>query len=114
MEKNYSVYILTNFHKTVLYTGVTNNLMSRIVEHYNNRGNINSFAGKYFAYYLLYYEIFAYIDKAIEREKQIKTLSRKKKMDLILSVNPELEFLNINLFGCWPPKNNISRITRSK
>ena len=49
---NYYVYITTNPHKTVLYTGLTNDLRRRIIEHFNNRGNKNLFAGKYYCYYL--------------------------------------------------------------
>jgi putative endonuclease len=49
------VYILTNELKTVLYTGVTNNLEQRIIEHYQQRGQAKSFSGKYNAYYLLWF-----------------------------------------------------------
>ena len=68
----YYVYILTNFTKTVLYTGVTNNLEQRITEHYINRNNDKTFAGKYKAFYVLYYESHKYIENAIIREKEIK------------------------------------------
>lgn len=67
---NYFVYIVTNPTKTVLYTGVTNDLTTRLQQHYENRGNKSSFAGKYFCYNLLYWERFQYIDHAIEREKE--------------------------------------------
>ncbi len=45
-KRSYSVYILTNLNKTALYTGVTNNLEIRIIEHYTQAGNIKSFTGK--------------------------------------------------------------------
>jgi len=104
-DKPYLVYILTNLQKTVLYTGVTNSLKDRIIEHYKQRSNPKSFTGKYRAHYLLYYESFEHIMDAIRREKQIKGWSRKRKMALINRLNPELKFLNEDLFGKWPPKH---------
>ncbi|MGN6435479.1 MAG: GIY-YIG nuclease family protein [Agriterribacter sp.] len=105
----YSVYILTNFTKTVLYTGVTNDLQQRIVEHYLSRGNDRNFTGKYNVFYLLYYEDFQYINDAIAREKEIKGWSRAKKIALIQSFNSEMKFLNTELFGEWPPKEMFHR-----
>lgn len=52
----YSVYIPTNYNKTVLNTGITNNLEVRILEHYLQAGNDKSFTGKYRVYFLLYFE----------------------------------------------------------
>ena len=63
----YYVYIVTNQHKTVLYTGVTNNIKERILQHYQNRNTTNSFTGKYSAYYLLFYESYQDINNAIAR-----------------------------------------------
>ena len=103
-DKPYVVYIVTNKHRTVLYIGVTNSLKDRIIEHYLNRYNKKTFAGKYQAHYLLYYESFDQIMEAIWREKEIKGWSRKKKMALINTLNPQLEFLNEKIFGYWPPK----------
>jgi putative endonuclease len=78
-DHNYFVYITTNPAKTVLYTGVTNNLAHRQRQHYDNRGKKETFAGKYYCYKLIYYERFSSIHQAIEREKEIKDLSRVKK-----------------------------------
>lgn len=78
-EHNYWVYILTNWKKTVLYVGVTNNLRRRLVEHYNNRGKPETFAGKYYCYNLIYYEWHQYVNNALTREKEIKKLLRAKK-----------------------------------
>ncbi|MGZ5189719.1 MAG: GIY-YIG nuclease family protein [Flavisolibacter sp.] len=78
-DKPYVVYIVTNKLRTVLYTGVTNSLKDRIKEHYLNRDNPKTFAGKYQAHYLLYYESFDQIMEAIWREKEIKGWSRKKR-----------------------------------
>lgn len=90
------VYILTNTSRTVLYTGVTNNLHRRLHQH-KTKANPNSFTAKYNVEFLIYYEKFGWIQQAIEREKEIKNLSRIKKLDLIRIHNPNLDFLN-NLF----------------
>ena len=82
----YYVYIITNKSKT-LYTGVTNNLERRVYEHRNKL--IPGFTTKYNINKLVYFEIFNDINSAIAREKQIKGWIRKKKVELIESVNPE-------------------------
>ena len=94
---NYFVYITTNPAKTVLYIGVTNNLYIRINQHFINRGNSTSFAGKYFCYNLIYWERFDDIKQAIEREKELKKWRREKKEKLIASQNPNWHFLNTSL-----------------
>ena len=92
---NYFVYILTNKYKTVLYTGVTNDLKRRPEEHYHDSISAKkSFAGKYNCIYLVYFEVFEYIEHAIDREKQIKGWSRQKKENLITDFNKEWRFLN--------------------
>ena len=81
------VYILTNYDNRVLYTGVTNNITRRTFEH---RSKINdSFAEKYNAYKLVYIEETDSTESALAREKQIKGWSRKKKIALIESINPQ-------------------------
>lgn len=107
-DKPYVVYIVTNKNRTVIYTGVTNSLKDRIIEHYLNRGNVKTFAGKYHAHNLIYYESFDYIMDAIWREKEIKGWSRKKKMALINTLNPKLKFLNEKIFEKWPPIEKAS------
>jgi putative endonuclease len=89
--KQYCVYIMTNAHHTVLYTGVTNDLARRVYEHKNGSGGI--FTKKYNVQKLVYYEIGNDAYATIAREKQIKGGSRQKKMDLINSLNPEWEDL---------------------
>ena len=77
--QNYFTYILTNKNKTVLYTGVTNNLKRRLFEHQEDaKGVKGTFAGKYNCYYLVYYERFQLIEHAIKREKEIKGWNRSK------------------------------------
>ena len=85
-EKFYCVYILTNSHNTTLYTGVTNNLFRRLLEHKSGEGS--KFAKRYNLKKLVYFEVTNNINAAITREKQIKAGSRQKKIDLINSINP--------------------------
>jgi putative endonuclease len=102
-EHHFWTYIVTNYERTVMYTGVTNNLAQRLKEHYDNRGQEKTFAGKYYCYNLVYYEYTSYINNAIYREKEIKDMSREKKMAMISAVNPDWQFLNIEICGMWPP-----------
>ncbi|MFD2542772.1 GIY-YIG nuclease family protein [Lacinutrix gracilariae] len=94
---NYYVYILTNKSKTVLYTGVTNNLSERLYFHNNPLPSSKAFTAKYRCFYLIYYEHFFEIEDAIRREKQIKGKSRSKKELLINTFNPDWNFLNDNI-----------------
>ncbi|MDI9608041.1 MAG: GIY-YIG nuclease family protein [Atribacterota bacterium] len=87
MEKYYFVYILTNPGNTVLYTGVTNDLKRRVYEHRNKV--VPGFTAKYNVKKLVYYEVYDDPQYAITREKQIKSGSRKKKLNLISSFNPD-------------------------
>ena len=80
------IYILTNFNNTTLYTGVTSNLIKRIFEHKNKF--VQGFTSSYNCNKLVYFEVFADIQQAITREKFIKGKSRKYKIDLINSINP--------------------------
>jgi putative endonuclease len=90
---NFYVHILTNKAKTVLYTGMTNNLKRRLHEH-KSKLNPNSFTAKYNVSYLLYYEHYGWVQQAIEREKEIKLLKRDRKLELIKNFNTNLDFLN--------------------
>jgi putative endonuclease len=87
MEKHYYVYIATNKGRTVLYTGVTNSLLKRMGQH-KERAVVGSFTDRYNINILVYYEIYGNISQALFREKQIKAGSRKKKIDLIIGINP--------------------------
>ncbi len=90
----YHVYILTNKTKSVLYTGVTNYLARRLFEHSENiKINKKTFASRYKCKYLLYYEKYTRVQEAIAREKEIKGWRREKKMELIKTINPYLNFL---------------------
>jgi len=91
MNKQYYVYIMINKNNTALYTGMTNNLIRRVYEH--KEKIIDGFTKKYNCSKLVYYEIFNDPYNAIAREKQIKAGSRKKKIELINSMNPSWKVL---------------------
>ena len=86
------VYIITNRHHTVLYTGVTSNLEQRVERHINGYYK-GSFTSRYNCNKLVYYCGFPYIGSAIAEEKRIKGGSRKQKVKLIESMNPGWEDL---------------------
>lgn len=91
---NYYVYIITNKNKSVLYTGFTNDLQSRLYYHVNPEAHSKHFSHKYKCKYLVYYEHFQDVEIAIEREKQIKRWGRWKKELIINTFNPNWNFLN--------------------
>ena len=80
------VYILFNKRNGTIYTGVTSNLVKRVYEHKSKV--VQGFTDKYEVDKLGYYEVYEDITSAIAREKQIKGGSRKKKLALIESMNP--------------------------
>ncbi len=86
-EKQYCVYIMTNAYNRALYTGVTNNLERRVLEHRTGKGS--KFTSKYNVGKLVYFECGKNVEEAIMREKQIKAGSRQKKIDLIEEMNSE-------------------------
>ena len=88
----YYVYIMANVKNTVLYTGVTNDLIRRVYEHKHNLGS-KSFTAKYDIHKLVYFEDTGDIRAAIEREKQIKGWNRRRKNKLVESKNPSWEEL---------------------
>ncbi len=85
---------MTNNSKT-LYTGISNNLIRRVYEHKNKL--VEGFTKKYNIEKLVYFELFNNPNDAIRREKQIKGWLRKKKIDLIKSMNPEWKDLSDGL-----------------
>ncbi|TYP99914.1 putative endonuclease [Tenacibaculum adriaticum] len=90
--KTPSVYFLTNKNNTVIYIGITSNLIKRIYEH--KTGKYKGFAFKYNCNKLVYYETFQSITEAIAREKQLKAGNRKRKEDLINKENPDWKDLS--------------------
>ncbi len=97
MNNNYYVYILANKYKTVFYTGITNDLYRRTLEH---KAKINQgFSEKYNADNLVYYEYFSNNIDAIKREERLKRWNRKWKIDLIEKLNPEWRNLTNEIGG---------------
>ena len=94
-QKEYCVYIMTNDVNTVLYTGVTNDLVRRVYEHQTNA--VKGFTSRYKLHKLVYFEVTNDINAAIQREKQIKGGSRQKKIDLVNAMNPEWRDLTEDL-----------------
>lgn len=92
----YYVYIITNKEKTVLYTGITNDLEQRINEHYTGK-NPHSFTSKDRCYYLIFYEGFDYINNTIAREKEIKGWWKEKKLQLIRAFNSKFDFFECRI-----------------
>jgi len=92
------VYILTNKNNTVLYTGVTSNLYSRIQQHreVTNPG----FTKRYNYTKLVYWEFMEDIESAIYREKRIKKYTRSRKEILINELNPNWNYLFDDVGGC--------------
>jgi len=91
MKQGY-VYIMTNFKRTVLYIGVTNDLERRVKEYKSGKGSV--FTSKYKCFYLIYFERMQEIKQAIKREKQLKNWKRKWKMNLIKESNHKWEDLS--------------------
>ena len=85
MKEGY-LYILTNFNRSTLYIGVTNDIERRVLEHKCGIGS--KFTSKYHLTRLLHYENFGEIVQAIDREKQLKTWRREWKWNLIIEENP--------------------------
>ena len=112
-QKIYFVYIMTNRSKT-LYTGMTNSLVRRVREHKVGIGS--QFTSKYNVDRLVYFERFEDVRNAIEREKEIKSWHRVRKIALIVSVNPAWKDLSLewerNPFG--PDAGAVARRVASE
>ncbi len=79
--------MMTNKRDGTLYTGVTSNLVKRVYEH--KEGVLPGFTKNYGCKRLVYFEVHENMGNAITREKQIKSGSRKKKIELINKLNPQ-------------------------
>jgi putative endonuclease len=80
MNHTYCVYILASRSRN-LYTGVTNDLQPRVVEH--RQGLVPGFTTRYKIVRLVHFEEFADVRDAIAREKEVKAWRREKKLWLI-------------------------------
>ena len=90
-----AVYIVANKRNGTLYTGVTSDLIRRIYEH--REGVVPGFTARYGCKRLVWYELHDEIVAAIVREKQIKAGSRRKKLLLIETLNPDWRDLYADL-----------------
>ncbi len=88
MQSGGSVYLLTNHWDSVLYLGVTSNLIARVSEH-RNKVHAGSFTAKYNCNKLVWYEMFSRMEEAIDREKKLKKWKHDWKAELIHQMNPE-------------------------
>ena len=86
MQKQYFVYMLASKKRGTLYTGVTNSLDRRVIEHKEEVQK--SFTQSYHVHRLVYYEIYSDVRDAIKREKQLKWWRRSWKIELIEKQNP--------------------------
>ena len=84
-EQHFYIYLMSNPGRTVLYAGVTRNLVKRVWQHKEKVAD--GFTKKYNVTDLVYYEIFDSPLEAIEREKQIKSWSRKRKNQMVEAEN---------------------------
>jgi len=89
----YYVYLLTNWNNTVMYVGMTNNLIRRIYEHKNKM--VKGFTEKYNVNKLVYFEETQDVMAAIAREKEIKKWRREKKNQLVNRMNPTWKELRL-------------------
>ena len=89
---------MMNDGKTVIYTGVTSDLLKRMYEHKSRL--LDGFTKKYRVHRLVYYEHFDEIQSAILREKQIKGGSRKK--EIALSPSAPRNDVDVEV-GQWNP-----------
>jgi putative endonuclease len=96
-EKTFYVYILASKKNGVLYIGVTNNLLRRVLEHKDKI--IEGFSSTYRANKLVYFEIFKYVKDAINREKKLKDWHRDWKIRIIEEKNKEWKDLFYDLFS---------------
>lgn len=91
----YYVYIMANDHDTVYYIGVTDNIARRVWEH-KTIADPKGFSSRYNVHKLVYVEVYSDVNDAIRREKQLKKWSRNKKTELIMTINPDLNEIELN------------------
>jgi len=85
--KQPAVYIVASRRNGTLYTGVTSDLPQRAYQH--REGMLSGFTARYGCKTLVWYELHSRMHDAIAREKQIKAGSRRKKLALIETLNPD-------------------------
>ena len=103
--KTYYIYVMTNKTRTTIYIGVSNDLVTRVVQH--QCGETEGFTKTYKLNRLVYYEIFDDVRDAIAREKQLKGWRREKKNALIATLNPHWEDLSTKLLQGYSPDQGV-------
>ena len=99
MQYRFFVYIMASARNGTLYVGVTNDIVRRVHEH-KDKTFPDSFTAKYNCHMLVYYEDYKYVNDALRREKKLKAGSRKQKIILIESINPDwLDLAEQPMFG---------------
>ena len=93
----YYVYIMASRRNGTLYVGVTNDLIRRVYEHRESQAD--GFTKKYAVKTLVYFESHDDIDRALQREKNLKRWRRAWKMDLIEKANPDWHDLYDTITG---------------
>ncbi|MBV9610596.1 MAG: GIY-YIG nuclease family protein [Acidobacteria bacterium] len=94
-EYRFYVYMMASKSR-VLYIGITNNLGRRLWEH--KQGLFSGFTRTYKIHRLVYYEVFRYVRNAIDRERHLNGLLRRRKIALIESMNRTWEDLAENWY----------------
>lgn len=92
--RTYYVYVMSNPKRTVLYIGFTGNLVNRVEVH--KQKSVDGFSKQYNCTALVYFEETTEVQAALERERQLKKWSRKKKDHLIISHNPQWKDLSLD------------------
>lgn len=85
-ERSYAVYIMASKKDGILYVGVTNDLVRRVLEH--KARETEGFTKKYFVTKLVWFDVTNDVAAAIQKEKQIKAWKRSWKIRLIEEANP--------------------------
>ena len=101
---------MTNKTRSTIYIGVTNDLVRRVSEHQS--GATPGFTEKYHLDRLVYYEVYPEVLPAIDREKQLKHWTRRKKDQLIATMNPTWMDLRPEIFSGMKPIDYYTKQSR--
>ena len=94
-EREPCVYLLSNGRFGTLYTGVTSNLIGRVLQHRD--GTFDGFTKRHDIKQLMWFEMAETMEAAIAREKAMKKWRREYKCNLIERLNPEWNDLAVGL-----------------